>query len=232
MELYNTSLKETLDKHAALTTKRVTTRPSAPWITEEAREARRQRRKVEKGRATRLEEHRQLFVKCPNEVITLIRAAKKDYCGSRLTDCTYGRHLYSLANELLGTKKGACLLIISLLVIYQIPFALFPVKKRKKKKNRDELDMCNKQLDYEHFDGNSTLSYFKAVEESEVAELLKNSLNKGCLLYPLPPCLVQSHIEQLVPVITKKCYFVSFVWHCATSVQTSTGDFSSKKTRP
>ena len=63
--------------------------------------------------------------------------------------------------------------------------------------------MCNEQPDYEHFDGNSTLSCFRAVKENEVAELLKNSLNKICLLDPLPSCSVKSHKEQLVPVITK-----------------------------
>ena len=121
MELYNTSLKETLDKHAALTTKRVTTGPSAPWITEEAREARRQRRKAEKKwRATRLEVHRQLFVKCRNEVKTLFRAAKKDYYCSGLTDCTAGRQLYSLTN-----KQESVHLTISLLVICQIRFFFF-----------------------------------------------------------------------------------------------------------
>ena len=104
----------------------VTSRLSAPWITEEAREARRQRRKAEKKwRATRLEVHRQLFVKSCNEVKTLFRAAKKDYYCSRLTDCTYGRQLYSLTNELWVRKKSLVYLIISLLVIYQIPFALF-----------------------------------------------------------------------------------------------------------
>ena len=62
--------------------------------------------------------------------------------------------------------------------------------------------MCNKQPDYEHFDGNSTLSCFRAVK-GEVVELLKNSLNKSCLLDPLPSLLVKIHKEQLVPVITK-----------------------------
>ena len=201
MELYNTSLKETLDKHAALTTKRVTTRPSAPWITEEAREARRQRRKAEKKwRATRLEVHRQLFVKSCNEVKTLFRAAKKDYYCSRLTDCTSGRQLYSLTNELPGTSKDSCL--PNSIPACDLPDSFCTLFCDKSSKIRDELDMCNKQPDFEHFDGNSTLSCFRAVKENEVAELLKNSLNKICLPDPLPSCLVKSHKEQLVPVIT------------------------------
>ena len=196
MELYSTSLKETLDKHAPLTTQHVTSRPSAPWVTEEAREARRQRRKVEKWRATRLEVHRQLFVKCRNEVKTLFRAAKKDYYCSGLTDCTAGRQLYSLT-----TKQESVHLTISLLVICQIRFFFFSLWQNCQKFGMKRT--CNKRPDYEHFDGNSTLSRFRAVEESEVAELLKNSLNKGCLLDPLPPCLAKSHKEQLVTVITK-----------------------------
>ena len=199
MELYSTSLKETLDKHAPLTTKRVTSRSTAPWITEEAREARRQRRKVEKWRATRLEVHRQLFVKCRNEVKTLFRAAKKDYYCSRLTDCTSGRQLYSLTNELPGTSKDSCL--PNSIPACDLPDSFCTLFCDKSSKIRDELDMCNKQPDYEHFDGNSTLSCFRAVK-GEVVELLKNSLNKSCLVDPQTSCLVKSHKEQLVPVIT------------------------------
>ena len=201
VELYNASLKETLDKHAPLTTKRVTSRSTAPWITEEAREARRQRRKAEKWIATRLEVHRQLFVKCRNEVKTLFRAAKKDYYCSRLTDCTSGRQLYSLTNELPGTSKDSCLPNSIPACDLLDSFCTFFCDKTSK--SRDEQDMCNKQTDFEHFDGNCTLSCFRAVEESEVAELLKNSLNKSCLPDPLPSCLVKSHKEQLVLVITK-----------------------------
>ena len=78
-------------------------------------------------------------------------------------------------------------------------------------KIRDELDICNKQPDYEHFDGNNTLSCFRGVKESEVAKPLKKSLDQSCPLDPLPSRSVKSHKEQLVSVITKN--IVAFVWH-------------------
>ena len=46
--LYDITLRNLLDKHAPLVSKRVVARPHVPWYTDEVREAKRQRRKAEK----------------------------------------------------------------------------------------------------------------------------------------------------------------------------------------
>ena len=53
VDTYNTGLSEILDRHAPLVTRRVRDRPSAPWLTEEVREARRRRRRAPVGWTSR-----------------------------------------------------------------------------------------------------------------------------------------------------------------------------------
>ena len=77
---YNACLRELLDKHAPLVTRRVTDRMSAPWMTQEIKQAKQQRRCAERQwHKTSLEVHRQIYAHCRNVVNREIRNAKKRF---------------------------------------------------------------------------------------------------------------------------------------------------------
>ena len=60
---YSSGLREVLDKHAPLRPRRITGRPSAPWLTVQIKEAKQQRRRAERRwRKSGLTVHRQLFI--------------------------------------------------------------------------------------------------------------------------------------------------------------------------
>ena len=77
---YNACLRELLDKHAPLVTRRVTDRMSALWTTLQIKQAKQQRRCVERQwHKCSLEVHRQIYALCRNVVNRLIRKAKKQF---------------------------------------------------------------------------------------------------------------------------------------------------------
>ena len=80
LSVYNTCLRQVLDHHAPLVTRTVTDRPSAPWMTLEVKQAKVERRNVErKWRQSGLTVHREIYTKQRNLVSNLISEAKKDY---------------------------------------------------------------------------------------------------------------------------------------------------------
>ena len=65
LDVYDTGLRQVLDRHAApLTTRRVSDRPSAPWMTDGIKAAKRELRRAERQwRDTRLTVHREIYTK-------------------------------------------------------------------------------------------------------------------------------------------------------------------------
>ena len=63
VDVYNDGLRHVLDRHAPSVTRRVRDSPSAPWMSEEIRAARRQRRAERRWKKTRHTVHREIFVK-------------------------------------------------------------------------------------------------------------------------------------------------------------------------
>ena len=77
---YNACLRERLDKHAPLVTRRVTDRMSAPWMTQEIKQSKQHRGCAERQwHKTSLEVHRQIYAHSCNVVNRLIRNAKKQF---------------------------------------------------------------------------------------------------------------------------------------------------------
>ena len=113
-----TSMRQVLDNHAPLKTRRVPVRPSDPWISEEIFEVKRALRRAEKlANCSRLTVHREIFVKRRNLLEGLHRSARKEHYCNKLTDCTSAKLIYGVTDDLFGGKKTnhSCLSIFLLL---------------------------------------------------------------------------------------------------------------------
>ena len=78
--VYNTCLRQLLDRHAPIVTRTVTYRTSAPWMSLEIKQAKVQRRlAVQKRRESGFAVHREIYVKQRNLVSNMISKAKKKY---------------------------------------------------------------------------------------------------------------------------------------------------------
>ena len=108
--VYNTCLRQLLDRHVPLVTHTVTDRTSAPWMTLEIKQAKVQRRLVEqKWCESGLAVHREIYVKQRNLVSNMISKAKKDYLCHKIVNCGSSLELFCLSSQMMGTFGNAML---------------------------------------------------------------------------------------------------------------------------
>ena len=101
-------LRQVLDRHALSVTRRVRDRPSAPWMTEEIREARRRRRLAERRwRATRLTVHREIYAKERAVVKACVQEAKRRFYCEKIDSSSSCSQLSAVSSELLGKSSTA-----------------------------------------------------------------------------------------------------------------------------
>ena len=101
--VYNTCLRQLLDRHAPLVTRTVTDRTSAPWMTLEIKQAKVQRRLAErKWCESGLAVHREIYVKQRSLVSNMISKAKKDYLFDKIVNCGSSRELFRLSSQMMG----------------------------------------------------------------------------------------------------------------------------------
>ena len=108
VDVYNDGLRRVLDRHAPSITRCVRDRPSAPWMTEEIREARRRRRLAERRwRATRLTVHREIYAKERAVVKACVQEAKRRFYCEKIDSSSSCRQLFAVSSELLGKSSTA-----------------------------------------------------------------------------------------------------------------------------
>ena len=101
--VYNTCLRQLLDRHAPLVTRTVTDRTSAPWMSLEIKQAKVQRRLAEqKWHESGLTVHREIYVKQRNLVSNMISKAMKDYLCHKIVNCGSSRELFHLSSQMMG----------------------------------------------------------------------------------------------------------------------------------
>ena len=110
VDCYNTTLVNLLDRHAPLKTKTVTVRPHLSWYSEEIREAKRERRRLErKWRSTRSAADFELFKKKKNRVTYLLKEAKSVFLTEFIDQNANNQgKLFRAVKGLLVEKKTLC----------------------------------------------------------------------------------------------------------------------------
>ena len=104
LAVYNTCIRQLLDRHAFLVTRTLTDRTSAPWMTSEIKQPNVQRRLAErKLRESGLTVHREIYVKQRNLVSNMISKAKKDYLCHNIVNCGSSRELFRFSSQMMGT---------------------------------------------------------------------------------------------------------------------------------
>ena len=109
--VYNTCLRQLLDRHAPLVTRTVTDRTSAPRMTLEIKQAKVQQRLAErKWRESGLTVHGEIYVKQRNLVSNVINKAMKDYLCLKIVNCDSSRELFLLSSQMMS-KFGVTMLL-------------------------------------------------------------------------------------------------------------------------
>ena len=103
---YDTVLSQLLDLHAPQKEKCITIRPNAPWYTDELREEKQKKRRLErKFRKTNLEIDKQLFLQQCQLYKNKLDDAKRDHHRSKFSECE-DRDLFRLVNSMCKADTG------------------------------------------------------------------------------------------------------------------------------
>ena len=101
---YNNGLTTLIDKHAPTKTRNITLRPNTPYYTDEIREAKHLRRKLErKWKKSQLSIDHQCYRKQCANVNKMLNSAKRTYYHTKIIECGKDqRKLFAITNNLLG----------------------------------------------------------------------------------------------------------------------------------
>ena len=102
------ALITTLDLHAPMISKEIVARPKAPWFTNELRNLKRRRRRLERSmRKSGLESDKQAFRLICQEYSSLLKASWSAYYSGRVSECTGDtRKLFQIVKSLCKKSCG------------------------------------------------------------------------------------------------------------------------------
>ena len=109
--LFDNTLRSQLDRHAPVKHENTTSRPCVPWMNDEIKLAKRQRRKAErKWRASKAHIDLLSYRTMRNRVTFLTNKARVDYYKNFITEnSTDQRRLFRASKSLLNLSKGSSL---------------------------------------------------------------------------------------------------------------------------
>ena len=198
---YFENLRRLLDTHAPEVTRSVRDRPSAPWISDEIRDSRRQRRRAErcwrkKGGSVK----KDIFVKARNSTSAQVEKARELYHRSKIA-VSKNRQLFSISHELLGKKIPTPLPNDCSKTDLPARFANFFSEKISRLRHGVENTDCAPPI-FEIYNG-PKLEMFSPVSEMDIEEIIKSMPTKSCSLDPIPTSLLKEYLPELIPVIAR-----------------------------
>ena len=97
VQLYNDTLRKIADKHAPEQKKTIRIRPQTHWYTDDIKEAKITRRRLERQwKHTGLEVHHQMFLEQRNRVTLMIKNSKRSYYSNLINNSKDQKELYSI----------------------------------------------------------------------------------------------------------------------------------------
>ena len=204
---YNSTLKVVLDKQAPLITRSIKERPRVPWLNEEIKTAKCERRRAEKRwRRIRLDSDLAAFKVKRNAATALMNKARREFYTNFIEENSGDqKKLFAASNRLLNRGSADCL--PPTIDRAQFPEDIGKFFVQKIVNIRSRLD-CHGAVNYHKPDLESIessfvhLTEFKMLTEQDVKSLMQHSSLKSCALDPMPSTLV-SRCDVLLPVLTR-----------------------------
>ena len=204
---YNNTLKKILDDHAPLVIRTTINRPRVPWITEEIRASKRERRRAEKKwrRSTEPEIDFAEFKKKRNLTTALVDKAREDFYANFIAENSHDQgKLFRATSSLL--KKETSDKLPASIDAQSFVDDLGSLFVQKIVDIRARLDTEETYVSSSSNPEVSTLppetmEEFKELTEDDVKSLIQRSSSKSCSLDPIPSKLLPQ-CDVLLPVIT------------------------------
>ena len=203
VDLYNNTLRDLIDKHAPLKTKKMPVRSLVPWYNKDIQAAKRHRRCCERlWNRTELTVHYEMFKAARLFVRELLATAKSQYYNNKIIDCNGNQKtVFSVVNKVLHRKTTVFPDIFDSDKEMAEEFNTF--FHQKIQKIRDGFPPTNLAHAIPSDPCHSSLSTFDALSQSDIKKLLNKSSNAFCDLDPMPTWLVKECQDILILPITK-----------------------------
>ena len=202
--LYRVASEKVIDKHAPVVTKKVSQNVAVPWADTEFKEARRERRRLEKKwRKNKTDENRQLYVEQRERCAEMSIVKQKAYYSKIVNETGNDqKSLFNVVNNLLDKNEVRILPEHIDPVTLANEFNEFYIKKVNDL--RDTIPASNEELDIESdlFTGTQLFEFEPATEE-EIKEIIKESGIKTSPEDPVPAKIMQAVIDEAIPTLTK-----------------------------
>ena len=203
--LFDNTLCSLLDHHALVKHKNTTSQPCVPWMNDEIKLAKRQRRKAErKWRASKAHIDLLSYRTMRNRVMFLSNKVRSDYYTNFITEnSTDQRRLFRASKSLLNLSKGSGLPLST--NDYQLANDL---ENSSPKKLLISGLLIQTRSAFRPINATSTVtascfSEFNLLSESEVFHPITASSKKSCPLDPIPTKFLNECVDVLLPLITK-----------------------------
>ncbi len=196
---YNHTLKDLLDRHAPEKSRVVVDRPLIPWFTDEIRQAKRRKRKLEKQmRRTGLVVHREMFKTAKLELRVLMEVSKSHFYNGKITD---SKSMFKVVDTLLHRNS-------SMLPSHDSKQSLTD---RFAEFFKNKIDMIRTGIDseregdhaFEHESCVSSLRFFTPLSKDEVSKLINSLSSASCDSDPISTSLVKHCIDVMLSTITR-----------------------------
>ena len=193
-------MESLIDKHAPIITRIVTTNQDSPWYTESLREAKREKRKLErKWLRTKKVSDRKAYRKACVDMVYHTDDAKTDYYSGQIASCEGDqKSLFNITNKLLNNQQASKLPPDD----DDLPNKFNTFFNNKISDLRDNLTggtlthQDPTPLTHVKFDN------LRPTNTDEVRTLIKASTSKSCELDPLPTWILKLCLEELLPILT------------------------------
>ena len=187
--VYNTCLRQLLDRHDPLVTRTVTDRTSAPWMTLEIKQAKVQRRLAERTWCeSGLAVHREIYVKQHILVSNMISKAKKDYVYHKIVNCGSSQELFRLSSMLPSNISPE-----SLPDTFN-EFFVHTIDEIRRNFDPDR-PIPNDPVEF----SGTVFAEFQPVTEDFVKTVVQQIPKKSCDLDPIPTSVP---LDEIIPIVT------------------------------
>ena len=197
----DTCLRNALDEHAPAKSKLVVQKPRSPWITDDIRAAKRERRRIENRLSKdNTKANKDLYRKAKNRVNELLDMAKKLHF-QRIIEANRGnsKDLFNTFNALNGAVKAS---------VYPKAESDKDIADQFVKFFKEKIDNISKKFDSviyrsENIPDDRVFCSFKLLSEEEIRKYILKSPSTTCLLDPIPTDLLKLCLNETLPTITK-----------------------------
>ena len=201
-DLYNSELRQLLDKHAPEESRSITLRTHAPWFNAALRDSKREKRRCERAsRASGLEVHRQIYRDECRKYTALLDQGKTQYYKSKIENADHGQ-LFRLTDGMFRVKLVPPLPSHSSVQDLTERFSAHFIDKIANLR-RDLINCPATTLADGIIQSSScSLAKFTEITSKFLRETIEKSPLKSCPSDPIPTRTLMSYLDELLPLIT------------------------------